>query len=179
MSRIFGGIRQNGYVVRDLAAALRHWTTVLGVGLFFYFADVQLEDFRYRGQPSSPALLIALASSGSLQIELHQRHTDAPSMYRDFLQAGREGLQHVAYWTETIDADLARLAALGYEIGQSGTVGDRGRFVYLWTEAHPGTVVELSEVSGWKAGFFRKIAEAARQWDGTDPVRRLSRLPAQ
>jgi len=179
MSRIFGEIRQNGYVVRDLAAALRHWTTVLGVGPFFYFENVKIDDFRYRGKPSSPALSIALANSGALQIELIQQHNDAPSMYRDFLQAGREGLQHVAYWTETMDADLDRLATLGYEIGQSGSVGERGRFVYLWTEAHPGTVVELSEVSGWKAGFFRKIAEAAWHWDGADSVRRLPRLPAQ
>lgn len=35
MSRIFGSLRQNGYVVRDIAAALHHWTTVLGVGPFF------------------------------------------------------------------------------------------------------------------------------------------------
>ncbi len=37
----------------------------------------------------------------------------------------------IAYWTETMDADLERLAALVYEIGQSGTVGEKGRFVYL------------------------------------------------
>jgi hypothetical protein len=36
MSRVFGEIRQNGYVVRDLTAALHHWTTVLGVDPFFY-----------------------------------------------------------------------------------------------------------------------------------------------
>ena len=118
MSRIFGEIRQNGYVVRDLAAALRHWTTVLGVGPFFYFEHVKIDDFRYRGQPSSPALSIALANSGALQIELIQQHNDAPSMYRDFLQAGREGLQHVAYWTETMDADLERLAALGDQLNE-------------------------------------------------------------
>ncbi len=32
MSRIFGKVCQNGYVVRDIAAALTHWTEVLGVG---------------------------------------------------------------------------------------------------------------------------------------------------
>ncbi len=30
MSRVFGEIRQNGYVVRDIEAALRHWTETLG-----------------------------------------------------------------------------------------------------------------------------------------------------
>ena len=32
MSRIFGEVRQNGYVVRDIEAALHHWTERLGVG---------------------------------------------------------------------------------------------------------------------------------------------------
>ena len=35
MSRIFGPIRQNGYVVRDINAALEHWTSVVGMGPLF------------------------------------------------------------------------------------------------------------------------------------------------
>ncbi len=54
-------------------------------------------------------------------------------MYRDFLQAGHEGLQHVAYWTKTFDTDLERIVQLGYEIGQEGHVGTPGRFAYLAT----------------------------------------------
>ncbi len=171
MSRVFGEIRQNGYVVRDIERALRHWTRRLGVGPFFYFEKAPVEDFRYRGEPSPLEVSIALANSGPLQIELIQQRNDAPSMYRDFLAAGREGLQHVAYWTGTMDADLARLEAAGYEVGQSGCIGANGRFVYFTTDAHPGTVVELSEINGPKGRFFRHIAEAARDWDGSDPVR--------
>ena len=178
MSRIFGTIRQNGYVVRDIEAALKHWTTILGVGPFFYLEHVKIDDFRYRGQPSKADFSVALANSGVLQIELIQQHNDAPSMWHDFLNAGHEGLQHFAYWLDTpaaMEAALERVAALGYEIGQSGTVGENGRFVYLRTEAHPGTVVELSEACGWKAQFFRRVAEAAQQWDGSDPIRRIQR----
>ena len=178
MSRIFGAIRQNGYVVHDIEAALDHWINVLGVGPFFYFEQVKIDDFRYRGQPSEAAASIALANSGQLQIELIQPRNTAPSMWRDFLDAGHEGLQHFAYWMdspEAMDAALARADSLGYEVGQSGTVGENGRFVYLCTEAHPGTVVELSEACGWKATFFRKVAEAAQHWDGSDPIRRMRR----
>ena len=178
MSRIFGAIRQNGYVVRDIEAALDHWTNVLGVGPFFYMEQVKIDDLRYRGQPTNAQASIALANSGELQIELIQLRNDAPSMWRDFLEAGHEGLQHFAYWMDTpaaMDAALERAAALGYEIGQSGTVGENGRFVYLCTEAHPGTVVELSEACGWKAEFFRKVARAAENWDGSDPIRRIQR----
>ncbi len=171
MSRIFGDIRQNGYVVHDIEAAMQHWTHVLGVGPFFYFADVPMEDFRYSGAPSDIKVSIALSNSGPLQIELIQQRNDAPSMYREFLDAGREGLQHVAYWTEEFDADLDRFLGMGYTVGQSGCVGGKdGRFVYFTTEAHPGTVVELSEISGLKGQFFAYIRETCARWDGSDPV---------
>lgn len=176
MSRVFGEIRQNGYVVRDIESAMKHWIDVLGVGPWFHFARAPISGFRYRGEPSEATVSIALANSGSLQIELIQALDDAPSMYRDFLAEGREGLQHVAYWTESFDADLARYESLGYRVGQSGCAGGPdGRFVYFATEAHPGTVVEVSEVSGPKGGFFAHIRETARTWDGSEPIRRVGR----
>jgi hypothetical protein len=176
MSRVLGSIRQNGYVVRDIEAALEHWTETLGVGPFWLFERVPVENFQYRGEPSPIELSIALANSGDLQIELIQQRNDAPSMYRDFLAAGNEGLQHVAYWSEDFDADFARAGQAGWSVGQAGQIGDDGRFVYFDTDtrpgAHPGTVVELSEVSGAKGRFFSRIAEAAASWDGADPIRR-------
>ena len=174
MSRIFGEIRQNGYVVRDIAAAMKHWTEVLGIGPFFYFERAPIESFHYRGEPSDLEVSIALTNSGPLQIELIQQRNDAPSSYRDFLSAGHEGLQHVAYWTEEFDVDFQRIEKQGYETLQSGTAGGpEGRFVYLATEAHPGTIIELSEISGPKGAVFRHIAETSAAWDGTEPVRRL------
>jgi hypothetical protein len=179
VSRRFGAIRQNGFVVRDVEAAMRHWSDVLGVGPFFYFERVPIEDFRYRGEASPLEVSIALANSGPLQIELIQQRNGAPSMYRDFLDAGREGLQHVAYWTEQFDGDLERLHAEGFRVGQSGRIGEGGRFVYFETGAHPGTVVELSEVSGPKGRFFAHVAEQALVWDGSDPVRRQVSAPVR
>ena len=171
MSRIFGEIRQNGYVVRDIEAAMRHWTERLGVGPFFYFERAPVEELRYRDEPCAAEMSIALANSGPLQIELIEQRNDAPSMYLDFLERTGGGLQHFAYWTETMDEDLERIGKQGYEIGQSGTVGEKGRFVYFLTEDHPGTVVELSEVTGVKGEFFRYVASEAAAWDGSEPVR--------
>ncbi|MCY1239961.1 Glyoxalase/Bleomycin resistance protein/Dioxygenase superfamily protein [compost metagenome] len=106
-----------------------------------------------------------------MQVELIQTRNDVPSMYRDFLQAGRTGLQHVAYWTADYDADLARLTAQGFKPVMSGEVGERGRFIYFDTEYHPGTVIELSEVAGPKGKMFDLIRSASEGWDGRDPVR--------
>jgi hypothetical protein len=122
---------------------------------------------------------IALANSGPLQIELIQQRNDARSMYRDFLHdEPRGGLQHVAYWTQSFDVDLARYRAAGIGVGQSGRIGEAGRFAYLDTEVGPGTVVEISEISGAKGRFFEHIAKRAAAWDGSDPIRRMRPEPA-
>jgi hypothetical protein len=175
MSRTFGPIRQNGYVVRDIQAALAHWIDRLGVGPWFLLERPPITDFRYRGVPSDVDVAIALANSGPLQIELIEQRNDAPSLYRDFLDAGSEGLQHVAFWTESFDADFARCEARGYTVGHAGCAGGPdGRFVYFDTGSrHPGTVVELSEVSGPKGAFFAAVRAAAESWDGRDPIRRI------
>ncbi|MDM9560629.1 VOC family protein [Bordetella petrii] len=179
MSRFLGQIRQLGYVVPDIEAAMAYWSKTLGVGPWFYTPRVPIVNYRYDGQPYEPHNSVALANSGYVQVELIQTRNDVPSMYRDFQQAGRTGLQHVAYWTEDYDADLRRLLAQGFKPKMSGEVGERGRFIYFDTEYHPGTVIELSEVSGPKGRMFRQIREAAESWDGSEPVRPFPSLGAQ
>ena len=106
MSKFFGEIRQLGYVVADIEAAMDYWSRVLGVGPLFYNERVPIKNYRYRGQSYEPHNSVALANTGPLQIELIQCRNDVPSMYRDFTQAGHSGLQHVAYWTRTTMATL-------------------------------------------------------------------------
>jgi hypothetical protein len=171
MSRIFGAIRQNGYVVRDIEAAMKHWSTVLGVGPWFYTAHAPIQDFSYRGMRSNVDVAIALANSGPLQLELIQQHNDAPSLYRDFLNAGQEGLQHIAYWTEKFATDRLRAINLGFHVGHEGVTGRYGPFVYFESLGHHGTVLELSDIGGLKLKLFEHIAAAASGWDGRDPVR--------
>lgn len=175
MSRLFGPIRQNGYVVPDIRAAMDHWVRVLGVGPWFYFDRVKVDWFRHRGEPSDIEVSIALANSGDLQIELIQQRNDAPSMYREFLDGGRAGLQHVAFWTTDYQALYDHALSIGYKIGHEGQIGgERGRFSYFDTELHPGTVIELSDISGPKGWFFEHVVkEAAVNWDGADPIREM------
>jgi hypothetical protein len=116
MSRLFGPMRQNGYVVRDIEAAMKHWIDVLQVGPWFYIDRVQTDWFRHRGQDSALELSIALANSGDLQIELIQQRNDAPSMYKEFLDSGREGLQHVAFWSTDYQSLYDRSLGLGYRL---------------------------------------------------------------
>ena len=175
MSTLFGSVFQNGYVVRDLAAAVRHWTEVLGVGPFFLIDRIPIPSFRYRGEPSAAVVSVALAFSGDLEIELIEPHGDAPSMYRDFFAAGREGLHHLGYLVADFDDTVARARAAGLVIGQEGRgLSSGSRFVYFDTETHPGSVVELIEASESTRPFHEMIRQAARHWDGSEPLRPIT-----
>ena len=150
---------------------MAHWSGVAGVGPWFYVERAPIHHFEYRGQPHEIHLSIALANSGPLQLELIEQRNDVPSLYREFLDAGQEGLQHIAYWTEDFAADRARALQAGFTVGHEGRIGDYGPFAYFDSDAHPGSVIELSDVGGRKRRLFEHIRAAADTWDGRDPVR--------
>ena len=173
MSRTFGQIAQIGYVVTDIEASMQQWIWH-GVGPWFYIERVQTDYFRHRGVDSPVEMSIALANSGDVQIELIRQRNDAPSMYCEFLDSGRSGAQHIAYWTTDFKDLYERALAAGYTVGQEGRIGgEQGRFAYLDTEQDQGTVIEISDISGAKGQMFAYIREQAAAWDGTDPIRRI------
>ncbi len=175
MSRIFGNPAQLGYVVRDIHAGMDAWIEH-GVGPWFYFENVETDYFRHRGADSPVQISVALANSGDLQIELIQQRNDAPSMYKEFLDSGREGFQHVSFWTTDYQQLYDKALALGYVVGHEGSIGgELGRFAYLESDhtRASGTVIEISDVSGPKGVFFGHVRELAASWDGSEPVRRL------
>lgn len=172
MSRLFGPVVQNGYLVEDMDAALEHWTQTLGVGPFFLIDRVALVDPIYRGAPLDLDMRMALANSGDLQIELIVQRNRAPSIYTEWLDAGRTGLHHVGFFCDDIDRTLAALGPT-HERVQYGSTGTGGAFAYLDTEHHPGTYVELIQRDAAMRGLFEMIRTASVGWNGDAPVRRL------
>ncbi|MEN0140168.1 MAG: VOC family protein [Rhodococcus sp. (in: high G+C Gram-positive bacteria)] len=179
MSRFFGPLRQLGYVVNDIDSAMKHWIDVVGVGPFFYVDEQPLVDFTFRGEASAPLFSVALAHSGSTQVELIQQRNGEASAFKEFTDQGREGLQHVAYWTTTFDHHAGQARRRGLtelQGGRSGSGAPDERFVYFSESPYPGTVVELSEVSGRKGALFEAIETASRDWDGSDPIRDMRKV---
>ena len=177
MSRFYGPTRQIGLVVRDVQKAMRYWTEVMGVGPFYVIPEQGFADFYYRGQPAAgPVITMAFAQSGDLQIELIQQHNDAPSAYREFLSAGREGLQHVSSWFDTresYDRAHARMLELGLTVVHE-VRNDHGapRFAYFETGTPDAPLLELSEALLPETRFVPDtVAQAAAGWTGEDPVR--------
>ncbi|MGO1183308.1 MAG: VOC family protein [Micrococcaceae bacterium] len=174
MSQFLGEGRQIGYIVDDVEKAMDLWAHKLNVGPWFYKEDIGVSEFTYFGEPVAelPKVSIALANSGSLQVELIQPRNEVPSLWYDSLKTGKTGPQHIAYWVDDFDDKHAELVARGFVEGHAGRAGGRGRFAYFVHEDTPGSILELSESTGGKAEYFRKIREASIGWDGSDPIRR-------
>ena len=167
-----GPVRQNGYVVRDLDRAIEAWLAV-GVGPWLLLRHLAQKGSVYRGTPTAPVVSIGFANSGELQIELIEQEDDSPSIYREFLDAGREGFHHLAWWVEDFDAVARRAAGAGWPLVHSGDTGGLAQFAYYDTGAVTSTVIEVMEMTDATRWMVTTVRDASVGWDGSDPVRTL------
>ena len=170
MSRFFGPMRQIAFVVRDIRTAMDHWIAACGVGPWFFTEKAVTDAFLYKGERHRLDLAVALANSGHMQLELIQPNDDAPSMFRDFLSAGHEGMHHWCVWPDNYEELVSTALSKGWMIGQQGE-NERGRWVYFLSNGHPGTLVEVSEPTPLRSQINEIVRRAALDWDGTDPRR--------
>jgi hypothetical protein len=173
MSRLFGEVTQNGYIVEALDEAISYWTSVLGIGPFFIIPSLKFERYSYNGVDSQPEIRLALANSGGLQIELIEQINDAPSYYRGFLDRFGPGLQHMSVWTTTYEDDVRRHRERGVTLIVEAVLAGGARASFHGDESVAGAVMEVLELTPELSRIFAMIREAAMGWDGADPVRRL------
>ncbi len=174
MSALFGPVVQQGYVVPDVEAAMRHWLA-RGVGPFV-FVDISNFPGSYDGEPIMAAMQAGFAYSGDQQIEVITPDASHPSIYKDFLKhTPQGGLQHLAFWVDDIDASLAELdqREVNYKVWQRyGEPPDYQAHAYIDLADAPGVMIQLMARSDFYDMMFGLLHEAARTWDGsTDPIR--------
>jgi hypothetical protein len=166
-----GPVMQIAFVPDDFDAALRHWTSVMGVGPFFLLENIKLEEMRYRGAPSECEFTLALAYWGDIQVELIRQENNVPSIYRDLPNSG--AMHHVCILTDDIAAAKATALGSGAELLVEAKVGEDGGVIYVDSRGYPGGIVEVLQPASGSGAFFAMIREAARTWDGSEPVRKL------
>lgn len=162
-----GQIMQLAWVPRDFDTALRYWTETMGVGPFFELQHIQTERTQYRGEPVELDFSVAIAYWGDMQIELIRQHNDAPSIYKTWLDAGREGLHHVCLKVDMQQArEVCREA--GAEVMQEVWLPGGGEAIYV--EAGGG-LIEMIDFHEEHYAFFETMRQEAATWDGSDPLR--------
>jgi len=173
MSRLFGPMRQIGYVVRDIEKTMSHWLKVCAIGPWFYNEKAQFESVTYNGKVyNDMRVSLAFANSGDMQIELIQQRCNTPSMYLEFLASGKEGMQHWSAWPENYHEIYKRALDKGFTVLQEGT-HPRGPFAYFTSRTVQDPVIEISELTAGRRRFFDMVREAAANWDGRDPIRQI------
>lgn len=171
MSQPDGTIMQIAYVVEDLEAALQRWLGKIGVGPFFVMKNLEVVEPRYREEPTNLDIDIALGYSGNVCVELIKQNCDSPSVYRELLQSKGEGFHHWGVFSESFDRDVTRYREQGHALAFGGTVAIGARFAYMDTVAALGGMIELIEVTPVVRELFAGLEQAARDWDGSDPIR--------
>jgi hypothetical protein len=171
MSLVFGGVRQLGYITRDLEGAVGLLVETAGIGPWFV-RDRCLTGVINRGQEISINIKVALANSGALQLELIQPRVDEPSVYNEWLAKYPELLlvQHVSSWSENFDESYASALRSGYQAALQGATGS-GRFAYFQHPDRPDFTFEVAELTEVRRTGMQQIADAAKNWDGRNPVR--------
>lgn len=163
-------VRQLGYVVSDLDAAVEYWVQVLNAGPFFLIKHCALRNQIYRGQPSNVDVDIALGNSGDVQIELIYQHNNTPSVYNEIVASGHVGLHHIGLMPTDYESTCTLYTDLGYQTAFQATVSG-AELVYFDTREAIGHYTELWERSDVFDDVARLVEEAAFDWDGENPLR--------
>ncbi|ADB50696.1 conserved hypothetical protein [Conexibacter woesei DSM 14684] len=140
---------QIGIVVHDLDRALARYERALGGGPWriWTYGPRNVPRLTYRGADAAFEMRVALSSSVP-QIELIEA-ISGPSIYTEWLDRHGEGLHHLGMFEEDVDGGIARMAAQGFDLMQSGRGYGRdgdGGFLYFDTAAELGVILELIEV---------------------------------
>ena len=138
-----GPIDQVSYVVEDLEKALPHYEAIYGR---FDVAESPLVDCTIRGVQADCVLKLAVNNSGPLEIELIQV-LEGDTSHSEHLRAHGEGLHHVRFRVQDLDAKLEELTKEGFETVFYKRFGPTVGFAYL--ECPPqlgGSVIELLEL---------------------------------
>jgi len=167
-----GPVIQLAFFPTDFDAAMKYWIETVGVGPFFVLNDVRLGEMTYKGVPTDAPFTMAIGYWGDIQIELIRTDSTQPSLYcGDY--AVRDRLHHVCVFVPDIKVARAACAAAGAQIIVEGKVGDDGEVIYVDPGNGPGYIIEYLQPMAGSEGLFEMMKEAARTWDGSDPVRVL------
>ena len=122
-----------GVVVRDMEQAMGFYRDLLGLRVH------KLETIQEQGVKA------ALLTLGDSEIELLEPVVPDTGVAR-YLERKGEGLHHVCFEVDDVEADLAALKQRGTEmIDQQTRIGLAGRICFLHPSAMDGALVELCQ----------------------------------
>lgn len=139
-------VDQVGYVVHDLDRAMETFGAIFGE---FTTMESDLEGALYRGRPCDVKLRMGFGRSGPIEIELIEV-ISGESPHSEVLEKHGEGVHHVRFRVDDLDAPLEKLKALGFEVIWYHEMPEiPARWAYLEGPfRHGGALIELLQMPG-------------------------------
>jgi len=168
-NHLLGPVTVLKYAVHDLDRWLAELVQI-GIGPWWISRDQAPEEFVYRGKQSDTRFAWGLTWSGDVMHEIIQPLDDRPSPYRDFLNEGREGLHHGAFYPPDYEGAIAYLKRAGKAPILHGHSGE-ARFTYFEGIGSPPQPIELQYLPEDVKATHRVLMRASQNWNGAEPFR--------
>jgi catechol 2,3-dioxygenase-like lactoylglutathione lyase family enzyme len=145
-----GSIEHVGVLVRDLDRAMERYTNDLGIGPWAVntLSPDWIRDMTVHGKQQDHVFKHALCKVGPVIYELIES-VQGPNIYEEFLNEHGEGVHHLGYFVEDIDAEISKMESRGFALLQSGRgfgTNDDGAYAYFDTEGAVGCILEALEM---------------------------------
>ena len=137
----FSKVAQIGVIVRDMDKAIEYYQS-LGIGPFEPLKTTSTDRKAY-GKPAPDVKnLVRVAQMGQVQFELVQP-VSGESVQKEFLEGRGEGINHLGFFVDDLDKEVAKLVEKGFKVISSGKLVGGGGFAYLDTDKVGGIMFEL------------------------------------
>lgn len=138
-------VTQVGIIVRDIEAAARAWSEILGQPMpeIQVTGPVEATQAEYQGESTSARAKLAFFHLGQVDLELIEP-VGGPSTWKDQLDRHGNSLHHIAFEVKGMKEKVAYLDSQGLPLVQRGEYTG-GRYAYVDGAAQLGSVLELLE----------------------------------
>ena len=126
-------VDQVSYAVKDIDKTIDAWSSLYGLGPWTFRENGGTD---IKGRPWR--IKMAFTYIGTMQIELVQC-TEGRIFQSKFLDAWGEGLHHIGFYVDDVDATVAQLTSKGAKL----ILHDPGNFAYLDAGGPGGAIFEF------------------------------------
>ncbi len=168
-------IRQIAYFGTDARAAAILHSQAYGSGPFFVAEHIPLRRAVHRGVERTLDHTSAYGQWGPVMIEFVQQNNSGPSAFHDMYPegSGRSGIHHVALFVDDIHESIVQYNANGQETALYAEMNGGFAFAMIDARAELGHMIELYQPLPQLTGFYRMVADAAKDFNGREPLRAI------